>query len=94
MKHQAVARPRLVYWVPLVAAIVLAIVFGVQKSRAAGTPGFKSMHLSDEDRLYTVATRTANGSVAVSHVVGKAAADRLVTQGAAGAAGKEASRER
>ena len=94
MKHQAVARPRLVYWVPLVAAIVLAILFGVQKSRVSSTAGFKSMRLSDEDRLYTVATRTANGSVAVSHVVGKTAAERAVSQGTAKTTGKEASRER
>ena len=94
MKHQAVARPRLVYWVPLVAAIVLAIIFGIQKSRATSPAEFRSMRLSDEDRLYTVGTRTANGSVAVSHVVGRTAADRLVNQGAAKTTGKEASRER
>lgn len=94
MKHQAVARPRLVYWVPLVAALVLAIIFGVQKSRATSAAGFKSARVTDEDRLYMVATRTANGSIAVSHVVGKTAADQSVKQGAPGTTGKEASRER
>jgi len=94
VKRQAVARPRIVYWVPLVAAIVLAIIFGVQKSRAASTEGFKSVRLSDEDRLYTVASRTGNGSVAVAHVTGKTAAEQFVKQGAQATTGKEVSRER
>jgi len=94
VKHQVVARPRLVYWVPVVVAILMAIIFGVQMSRAANTAAFKSMRLSDEDRIYTVATRTGNGSLALSHVVGKTAAEQLVKQGTPATIGKEVRRER
>jgi hypothetical protein len=58
--------------------------------------GFTGLRLSDDQMTYTVATRNADGSVTMSHAVGKKAATQLVQQAGPGGivAGKEQRLER
>ena len=69
--------------------------FSLQAAPSAPLPivsptGFDGLQLGEEQMTYTVATRKADGTVAISHAAGKTEADRQVAAGQRGlVAGKE-----
>ena len=53
----------------------------VQQPQAiTSSQGFAGLQLTDDQMMYTVATRNADGSISVSHAEGKKAAERQLKQ--------------